>query len=131
MAYYEKKNIKTIVDFGCGKCEYIAKLHDEKSYETQGYDGSPYSNDSLVKQMDLSQHIDLGKRYDFVQSFEVGEHIFSDFEDNFIENIVRHAEKGILMSWAVVGQPGYMHVNNRNNDYLIKKVEKLGFAYNK
>jgi hypothetical protein len=72
VTYYEKKNIKTIVDFGCGKCEYIAMLHNEKGYDTQGYDGSPYSSDALVKQIDLSQQIDLGKTYDFVQSFEVG-----------------------------------------------------------
>jgi hypothetical protein len=36
-----------------------------------------------------------------------------------------------VLSWSVIGQLGYMHVNNRNNDYLIKKVEKLGFVYNK
>jgi hypothetical protein len=122
VTYYAKKNIKTIVDFGCGKCDYITKLHDVDGYDTQGYDGSPFSNNSIVAQMDLSQEVKLGKTYDYVQSFEVGEHIFQIFENNFIGNIGRHAQKGIVMSWSVIGQSGYMHINNRNNDYIISKV---------
>ena len=69
--------------------------------------------------MDLSQRVNLEQIYDYVQSFEVGEHIFSDFEDNFIYNIAQHAKKGILLSWSIVGQGGYMHVNNRDNSYVI------------
>jgi len=29
--------------------------------------------------MDMSSKVDLGVKYDYVQSFEVGEHIYSDF----------------------------------------------------
>lgn len=54
-----------------------------------------------------------------MQSFEVGEHILAEFENNFIKNIADNARKGIIMSWALVGQGGYKHVNERNNDYII------------
>jgi hypothetical protein len=41
--------------------------------------------------MNMAEKVDLGRKFDYVQSFEVGEHIFSDFEDNFIYNIATHA----------------------------------------
>jgi hypothetical protein len=80
--------------------------------------------------MDLSQKTDLGRKFDYVQSFEVGEHIYSDLEENFIYNVVSHANKGIILSWSIVGQGGYMHVNNRDNGYVIEKIEKYGFKFN-
>ena len=47
-------------------------------------------------------------------SFEVGEHIPPDFEYVYLENLVRHARIGIVLSWS---QPnhyptrGLAHVN--------------------
>ena len=38
---------------------------------------------------------------------------------------------GIVMSWAIKGQGGYKHINTRNNDYVIPKVEAYGFKYDK
>jgi cyclopropane fatty-acyl-phospholipid synthase-like methyltransferase len=79
--------------------------------------------------MDVSQIRDLGRKFDFVQSFEVGEHIFVEYEDNFIDNIARHATMGIVMSWSIIGQSGFMHVNNRDSEYIIGKLQKYGFRY--
>lgn len=79
--------------------------------------------------MDLSQKTDLGRMFDFVQSFEVGEHIYSVYEDTFIDNIVRHARLGLVFSWSVWGQIGFMHVNSRDCEYVIRKVEERGFTF--
>jgi hypothetical protein len=34
------------------------------------------------------------------------------------------------MSWGVLGQGGYLHVNNRPFYYIREKIENYGFKYN-
>jgi len=34
------------------------------------------------------------------------------------------------MTWSNIGQGGYMHVNNRDQAYLIGKIQPYGFKYN-
>jgi 2-polyprenyl-3-methyl-5-hydroxy-6-metoxy-1,4-benzoquinol methylase len=77
-AFYKSKKIKTILDLGCGKCEYIVRLH-ELGYKAEGLDGFPEVNHKIVSKKDPSKPVSLKKQFDFVQSFEVGEHIFSYF----------------------------------------------------
>jgi len=62
-----------------------------------------------------------------VYSVEVGEHIPKEFEDVFINNLVWAAEKGIVLTWAHIGQGGDGHVNCQNRDYIIKKFKDRGF----
>jgi 2-polyprenyl-3-methyl-5-hydroxy-6-metoxy-1,4-benzoquinol methylase len=66
----------SIVDFGCGNCKLIELLKEE-GYEVLGVDSTPFTNATFVKKIDLSKMIRLPKTYDFVQSFEVGEHIYN------------------------------------------------------
>lgn len=58
--YYTKNQIKTIADFGCGKCEYIINLN-ASGFACSGFDGTPYTNNSIVKKIDLSSQQSLGK----------------------------------------------------------------------
>jgi hypothetical protein len=53
--------------------------------------------------------------YDWVQSFEVGEFVQQAKTTVFIENLLRHASKGVIISWAVIGQGGFYHINNKSN----------------
>jgi 2-polyprenyl-3-methyl-5-hydroxy-6-metoxy-1,4-benzoquinol methylase len=71
------------------------------------------ATNNAVKFMDLSSRKWLGHQFDWILSLEVGEHIPHQLEDVFIGNLVRHAKKGIILSWAVPGQEGHHHVNNR------------------
>lgn len=41
--------------------------------------------------------------YDWVISVEVGEHIPAKFQNIYLDNLVRHAREGIVLSWAVPG----------------------------
>lgn len=34
--------------------------------------------------------------------------------------MVRHARKGIIVSWATLGQKGLSHINTKNNEEVIK-----------
>lgn len=88
-----------------------------------------FNNAEYIKRMDLSQRTDLGRMYDFCQSFEVGEHIYTKYEDNFIDNIAMHARVGVVLSWGVLGQEGFLHINTHDNYYLIGKMAERGFRY--
>ena len=64
---------------------------------------------------------------------EVCEHVPKEYEDKLLETIDNHVNPGgtLVLSWAVVGQGGFGHVNCQNNDYVIKKFESMGYAYDK
>lgn len=73
--------------------------------QAAGYDSTSFTknSESLIKIVDLSQPIELGREFDLVISINVGEHIFSDFEDNFISNLAKHSKKFIYLSWGILG----------------------------
>jgi cyclopropane fatty-acyl-phospholipid synthase-like methyltransferase len=130
--YLADKQAKTIVDFGCGLGDY-AKAFKADGYKVEAYDGNPNTetlSDGIGKVLDLSKPFYLGKKFDVVMSLEVGEHIPKEFEQQFIDNITKHAKKHLIISWAVVGQGGDGHVNCANNDYIIGQIVDRGFKHN-
>lgn len=95
-----------------------------------GYDGSPNVEEvttGLVKYMDLSRPQNFSRKWDWVLSLEVGEHIPIEFENNFLSNLVSPAKEGIVLSWATRGQTGWRHVNNLNNPEVVERMAALGF----
>lgn len=121
-----------IIDIGCGPGEYV-KAFLNKGKKCIGFDGSPLTyqiTNGICNTMDFSKPVDLGK-FDTVISLEVGEHIPKKYEDIFIDNLVRASNKYICLSWAIEGQAGIGHVNCHNNDYVINKMNKRGFLYEK
>jgi hypothetical protein len=128
--FLKNENAITAADFGCGMGDYVKALN-AAGIAADGFDGNPHTPEltgGVGEVLDLSIPTDLNIRYDWVVSLEVGEHIPFVYETNFIENLVRHARKGIILSWAVKGQPGYGHVNCRNNPYVKNKIESYGFV---
>lgn len=128
--FLKKESALSAVDFGCGLGGYVKALN-AAGIPTDGFDGNPYTpvlTEGYGEVQDLSIPFELNVRYDWVISLEVGEHIPFKYETNFIENVVRHAKNGIILSWAVKGQPGYGHVNCRNNPYIKSKIESYGFV---
>ncbi|XP_069982790.1 uncharacterized protein [Penaeus vannamei] len=94
-----------------------------------GYDGALNIDDitgGFVRYADLSQPVHLGERYDWVMSLEVGEHIPKKYEAHYVDNLVRHACKGIVISWAVIGQAGHHHINNQPMTYVQDLFESRG-----
>lgn len=57
---------------------------------------------------------------------EVAEHIPKEYEDIYVSNIVRHAKKGIILSWAIQAV-GLGHVNMRTAEYVENKMKGLCF----
>jgi len=58
---------------------------------------------------------------------EVLEHIPAEFESIVLDNIDRAAGHGLVLSWAVIGQGGFHHVNNRSPAYVNRTMLDRGF----
>lgn len=119
---------KIVIDIGCGTGDYVRHLRKNGIY-TLGVDGNPYTPefDVTCQCYDFAIPQNLGQ-HDWVMSIEVGEHIPNEYEDCFLENLDRHNKIGIVLSWAVVGQPGRGHVNCHDNQYVKDKMTLLGYS---
>lgn len=67
-------------------------------------------------------------RYDWVLSMEVLEHIPAAYENVVLDNIVRAAGHGAVLSWAPPGQPGLGHINNKPLTYVKQAMTSRGFT---
>lgn len=133
--YLKQQNWKSVIDLGCGPGWYVKGLRD-KGFQVSGYDGNPYTStisaailqdNTSCQQLDLTEKIKFEQSPDCILSLEVGEHIPDVYENIFINNITDNAVSGIILSWAIEGQPGSGHVNCRNNDYIIERLLEKGF----
>lgn len=99
-----------------------------------GWDGAANIDEftgGKIAYVDLSSPVNLGGPFDWVMSLEVGEHIPQSGEKNFLDNLVKHACVGVVLSWAVLGQPGHGHVNCHSNDYIRKEMLSRGLVTDK
>lgn len=127
--YLKDHNVSTCIDFGAGDGSYTEYLNGS-GIVTEGYDGNPYTpelTNGKCKVQDLSVSFDLGKKVDCVLCLEVGEHVPKQFEQQFIENILHHAQRFVILSWAVPGQGGHGHVNCQENSYIKSIFASHGF----
>lgn len=136
---------KSVIDFGCGDCYYMSVLYSmETPFDVLCIDGHiPKERfpvgDNIIHGMDLSYRVDLKSSKSSeagnvlrgqVISLEVGEHIPAEFEQTFLDNLCRHCNSRMVVSWAVPGQPGLGHVNCQPNDYIKNEIERRGFKFN-
>ena len=129
-AFLRNENASSVVDFGCGEGDYV-RCFLEHGFDCVGYDGNP-DTPTLTKGvgqvLDLSEPFDLERTFDWVVCLEVGEHIPHQYEKTFIENLMRHTKKGIILSWALKNQPGAGHFNCQNNDYIKAIFARCGYT---
>ncbi|MBL8677517.1 MAG: methyltransferase domain-containing protein [Myxococcales bacterium] len=122
---------KSVVDFGCAHGAWLLPWKP-RGASVFGVDGHWVDEDALLvdrsefRKSHLGEPIDLGRRFDLVQSLEVAEHIEPDHADVFVDNLVRHGDR-VLFSAAVCGQPGEHHVNLQPPTYWRDKFAARGF----
>ncbi|XP_067672911.1 uncharacterized protein [Haliotis asinina] len=122
---------QTVASFGDGPGDYkkfLDATHQLRAYDA--YDGAPYGRETsggVVQFADLTVPLYGLPLYDWVISLEVAEHIPARYEDVYFDNVVRHARKGVVLSWAVPGQKGVQHVNNRPLEYVQNLFLSKGF----
>ncbi len=127
--FFAEEEALSVVDFGCGMGSYVKQIR-MKGIRAEGYDGNPNTlelTDGVCKILDLSESFQLQETFDWVLSLEVGEHLPQQYERIFIENIMRHARKGIVLSWAIKNQGGTGHFNEQNNDYIKAVFASYGY----
>ena len=124
---------KTVASFGDGPGDYKKHIDTMKTLKLyDAYDGAPYCKEvsgGVVEFLDLTAPQYGLPLYDWVISLEVAEHVPKMYEGSYIDNIVRHAKDGIVLSWARPGQGGLSHVNNRPLEYVKKLLYEKGFTH--
>lgn len=121
----------SIVDLGCGSGFYVRYL-SRLGFPCAGFDANPNTpalSGGLCDVADLSQPCWLGV-WDWALSLEVGEHIPPEREQAFIDNVHWANLRGAVVSWAIPGQTGVGHVNERPNEYIISEFTRRGYEYN-
>jgi tryptophanyl-tRNA synthetase len=130
LAAYLPKN-DCVIDMGCGNGFYMNELW-KKGFSCLGVEGFHLDNflhDNVVI-ADLIKPLVLPPGWiGTIVSLEVGEHLPESAEDIFLDNINRHCYKHLIISWALPGQPGIGHINCRPQEYIMEKLNKLGFEF--
>lgn len=125
---------KTHLDVGCGGGALIRGML-AMGYDSMGVDGSEYAAefmpDSIVVGDLRDPSFSLGREFDIVTCFDVGEHIDHEHAQalcDFLDNHVR--ARGVLIFGAAgEGQDGLGHVNCQHPCYWINWL-KHGFRLN-
>ena len=105
---------KYVASFGDGPGRYKQLLMDSgllKGYDA--YDGAPFSektSEGRVQYLDLTLPQYGLPLYEWVISLEVAEHIPRDYENIYLDNIVRYAKEGVILSWAKPGKSFFVIV---------------------
>lgn len=130
--FIDNENIESINDFGAGVGQYKAAiLKARPHFIWNSFDGcgniENYTH-GFVSWIDLTMPISIPLA-DWVVSFEVGEHIPNQYEAMFFRNLHKHNKKGIILSWAVLKQGGFRHVNCHSNNYVVHILQQLGYQH--
>ena len=114
--------VKSLLDVGSGHGAWAAEWIKAGVGDVVAVDGDYVRRDQLAIPADkfvahdLATPLDLGRRFDLVQSLEVAEHLPAASAAGFIGNLVRHGDV-ILFSAAVPHQGGEHHVNEQPPQY--------------
>ena len=93
-----------------------------------GFEGDPPKNKVTqgIEKRDLTVPFTLNTKGN-VLFLEVGEHVDAQYQDILLDNVTKHCNGYLIMSWAVRGQEGFGHVNCLDNHEVIPLIESRGF----
>ncbi len=126
-------SIGSVLDVGAGNGSWLAAWLAHGISDALAVDGDYVDTAKLAipasnfRSANLSQPLDLGRRFDLVQSLEVAEHIAEPRADTFIETLTGHGDI-VLFSAAVTNQGGEFHVNEQPPEYWRRKFAAHGYA---
>lgn len=94
--------------------------------QAHAFDGTPKANqytNGAVQEVNLVEDLHLWTDFDWVMSLEVGEHVPRQFAKSLVQNVRRHARKGLVMSWSDDWE-GIGHVNCLSQEAFIAFIEE-------
>ena len=125
--------IDSLLDVGAGHGAWASEWMAAGVGDVLAVDGDYVRPDQLVipaanfRAHDLSTPLDLGRRFDLVQSLEVAEHLPHAKAPQFVETLTRHGDI-VLFSAAVPHQGGEHHVNEQPPEYWRQIFGRSGYA---
>jgi len=128
---YKRFSPASVIDFGCGACNFANKFKKAGTPIVVAVDGpshsSKYSSPEVVSIVhDLKHPLVTGAKFDLVFCMEVAEHIEKKFADVFINSLIRHSTHNGYFAFTAAppSQGGRHHVNCQPYEYWIKKFER-------
>lgn len=124
--------IGSLLDVGAGHGAWAAEWMEAGVKDVVAVDGHYVNLAQLAiparcfMSRDLAQPLDLGRRFDLVQSLEVAEHLSEEHAEPFVDSLARHGDV-ILFSAAVPNQGGEHHVNEQPPEYWRRHFAARGF----
>jgi SAM-dependent methyltransferase len=125
--------IDAVADVGCGVGTWLAAAQGLGASVIAGVDG-PWVDRSLLaipndcfRTADLSQPLDLGRRFDLALSLEVAEHLPATRAADFVATLTGLADV-VLFAAAIPFQGGTGHVNEQWPEYWSRLFEQRGYA---
>jgi glycosyltransferase involved in cell wall biosynthesis len=122
-----------VIDVGCGVGTWAREFLDRGIKDVLGIDGD-YVNRDLLKipqscfhVCNLSEPIELNRRFELAVCLEVAEHLDQLRAEGFVADLTKLASV-ILFSAAVPGQGGTHHVNEQYLSYWAALFEAKGYT---
>lgn len=122
-----------VIDLGCGLGPYAAWLK-AAGYHVQAFDGTPSIDVLPMAAFHPIQPLDLAVPWKPPETgqllcLEVCEHLHPEHEQTLLDNLANAGRQRALISWAVPGQGGHGHWNERDNDYVVEQLGWRGWEY--
>lgn len=127
-------NPKSVLDVWCGVWTWLKAFQDNWVEDVFGLDWTYVDTNKLFispskfKWTNLSQPIDLWRKFDLVMSLEVAEHIDSKYAHTFVSNITNHWDIVVFGAAAPTFGWGTDHVNEQLASYWINIFDSLGYV---
>jgi SAM-dependent methyltransferase len=123
----------SVLDVGCGTGTWLRAALDAGVNDVVGIDGVQIAPDRLLIPRerflvrDLTQPVDLGRKFDLAICLEVAEHLDPAHADTLIRTLALHSDC-IVFSAAAPGQAGQHHVNCQPPSAWQHRFNNLGFT---
>jgi SAM-dependent methyltransferase len=130
---FQLRPVNSILEIGCGHGHWLRAALDLGVHDVIGIDGDWTDRSKLLfpterfHAFDLSEKVNLNRKFDLVTCLEVGEHLSDHSSGQLVDNIVRHSDL-VLFGAAIPYQGGYKHINERWPSYWFEKFHSRGYV---
>lgn len=123
----------SVVDVGCGVGTWLSVFRALGISDVMGIDGDYVPHEQLeipaeqFHTADLTQPLEIGRRFDLAVSLEVAEHLPPQVSEQFVSSLVGLADL-VLFSAAIPRQRGSKHINERWQSWWADRFAERGYV---